>query len=846
MRSLRIVMFGRFEVWRAGSLVSESEWRRKAVKDVLKILVSKPDNLFTPEHLAELVLLEASPQMARRNIQSLVSRLRRVLEPELERGTESRFVIRVGQGYYFSPQADVWLDTSALLEAECRGDAAFDESAFSEAACHYEAAAKLYRGDFLEEDRYSEWTLDIREEWRERHAGILYKLARCYMQAGDYKRAVGIGRRGFEVRPWNEAAMQQLMMCYYASGERMEALRIFARGTEAMLQYLDATPSEETISLNLKIADQLPLEGLIAPPRSRLAVLPLVSIGHDPQVETAADGLTEQLIFALSQIESLRVIAQTSILTYKNSPKRANMIGRELGVGSLLEGSVRAIGDTIRITLQLIDASSEEHLWAATYDWPDAEVLQAQTTVAAAVAGALETEIKKADNERIERAVGGSSAGYAHYLKGRHFLGRLSDTNVRQAVDCFEASVAADPEFSLAHAALVEALCLRGLGGERTVEGLARAKEVANIAIRLDSELAEAQAAKALSCWLSKDEPDKAEEHFKRALELNPKCSMAHHWYGRFLLRTERRGDALVQFLRALEIDPLSPTLNALLAGTLGFEGRHEEAVYYCRKALTVEPSMTRARMSLASSLRALGDWTGAENELRSTIAEDPQNPFPEHVYASHLQYAGRMEEARIHQERSLELLRPPYREDMGYFYAGHFAFFDHDYELAICYLQKAIDTNPLLEQAHLWMSLCHSMRGEARDALASAAHSRGSSGRFLGYPTSMYELWITYAQALAHFVSADSAKVRAALKQVQGARPVPDRALVLALLFLALGDREQTLRWLDTSIRERDHMVVRIAALPMLDSLHDDPGFNALLSKLGLPDLPRELASPT
>jgi len=838
---LRITLLGRFEVARLGETIPDAAWQRIGTKRLLKVLLTKPNHVFTCEQLAEFALPQTNPATARRSVHSLVSRLRRVLEPDLERGSASRYIIRSGGGYYVSTQVGIELDTEELVARDGKGDAAVAAGDDSLAAAEYEAAFRLYQGDFLEEDRYEEWTLDLREAWRERHAGILAKLGQCYARAGDYQRAAAACRRSFEVRPWHDATMRELMGYYYAAGDRAEALHVFSRGTEAMLEYLDVAPSEESRALHQRIVDHLPLDGLVVPSKTRIAVLPLVSIGEDPQIGAMAGGLTEQLIFALSQVASLHVIAQTSILVYKGSTKRASRIARELGVGTLLEGSVRAVGDTIRVTLQLIDGPTEGHLWAGTYDWHTTEALEGQTHVAQEVAEILSSELGDADTRRIARTVGSDSAGYAHYLKGRHFLGRPSDPDTQQAVECFEAAIAADPGFALAHAALADAIYLGGLGGLRVPSAFARAREVADRALAIDGELAEAHAAKAASLWLSDDDPEGAEEHFRLAFERNPRSAMAHVWYGRFLLRTKRAGNALVEFLRALEIDPLSPLLNTRLASALGFERRHEEALYYFRKALEVDANLTSARLGRAVSLRALYRWEDAEREFVTAIANAPTDPFAEHGYAWHLQSLKRTKEARIHQERSLELARPPYSVDVAYLYAGQFYTCEGEYDRAIDYLERALEANPLLRSSHHWMCLCHALQGDAEAATAALKEAEKASGRFLGYPTPMYTVWTTYTWGLIHVVSGRMDKARRTLQDLQHLPPVSDRSLAIAALLTALGDTQEALRWLERSVEERDHYVTRIGVFPMFERLHGEPRFEALLRRMGLPPSTRQ-----
>lgn len=370
----------------------------------------------------------------------------------------------------------------------------------------------------------------------------------------------------------------------------------------------------------------------------------------------------------------------------------------------------------------------------------------------------------------------------------------------------------------------------------RAPSAFARAKEAADRALATDGELAEAHAAKAASLWLSDDDPEAAGAHFRRAFDLNSRSVMAHLWYGRFLLRTKQAGNALVEFLKALEIDPLSPLLNTRLASALGFERRHEEALYYFGRALDVDASLTPARLGLAFSLRSLYDWESAEREIVTAIANAPSDPFAEHAYAWHLQSLRRTKEARAHQARSLELARPPYSVDLAYLYAGQFYCCEGEYDRAIDYLERALDANPLLRSSHHWMCLCYALQGDAKKAAAALKEAEKASGRFLGYPTPMYTVWTTYTWGLIHVVSGRMDKARRTLHDLQRLAPVSDRSLAIGALLTALGDTQEALRWLERSVEERDHYVPRIGVFPMFERLHGEPRFETLLRRMGLP----------
>jgi len=312
----------------------------------------------------------------------------------------------------------------------------------------------------------------------------------------------------------------------------------------------------------------------------RLAVLPLANISPDPKDEYFADGLTEELITVLSQLGALQVIARTSVVQYKSAPKPIPQIGHELGVTSVLEGSVRKAGDQIRITVQLIDVASQSHTWAGTYDRKLDDVFAIQTDVAKRISEALKVKMGKGEETRLAALPSVRSDSYQAYLKGRAILSFIaSEGQLRGAKEQFELAIAADPANARAHAALAQVLFNLGwfYYDDRGDEWEAGIRTHAARALELDPGLAEGHCSLAYILWYA-HEFDAVEKELRLALSLNPSLSFAHYLYALVLEDEGRVSEALEEHAIAEALDPRSGSILASHAQLLLMLRRLEEA----------------------------------------------------------------------------------------------------------------------------------------------------------------------------------------------------------------------------------------------------------------------------
>jgi class 3 adenylate cyclase/tetratricopeptide (TPR) repeat protein len=298
--------------------------------------------------------------------------------------------------------------------------------------------------------------------------------------------------------------------------------------------------------------------GVEAYPPNRIAILPFASFSPDPNDGFFADGITDEIISAAAGISGLNVISRTSVVGYKGTTKKVGEIGRELKVGSILEGTFKKAGNRIRVTTQLIDVAQDRHLWAQNYDRNLDDVFEVQSDVAKHVADALRVKILSPESERIEKKPTENTTAYTLYLKGRYLWNTRQLDDLKEATECFEQAVRKDPTFALGYGGLADcALLFRNNWGMDLDENLEKARQLSAKALELDSQLAEIHATKGL-VHSTEFDFGLAEAEFKRAIELKPSYAAAHMWYYQVLCTELRWDEALEQIERTVELDPLS------------------------------------------------------------------------------------------------------------------------------------------------------------------------------------------------------------------------------------------------------------------------------------------------
>ena len=358
--------------------------------------------------------------------------------------------------------------------------------------------------------------------------------------------------------------------------------------------------------------------GLLGAPEQvrALAVLPLENLSRDPEQEYFAEGLTEALITTLAKIGELRVVSRTSAMLYKGVRKPLREIARELEVDAIVEGTVLRAGRRVRVTAQLIDAPKEMHLWAESYERDLRDVLALQAEVAQAIAREIRVKLTPVDQARFAEVRAVDPDAYEAYLRGRYHWNRRP-SEFAKAIQCFQEAIAKDSTYVAAYAGLAD--CLSGLnvwGIVPASEGSVKAKALAQKALEMDHSSAEAHVSLAFATMYHYDFLT-AEREFERAIELNPRYTLAHQLFGWYLCTMDRYEEAYAEFQRAIRLDPLSSVIHAMLGNVLIYARRYDQALKQCAKALELDPTSGPAHLGLGWAYRCKSLYEPAIAPLR-------------------------------------------------------------------------------------------------------------------------------------------------------------------------------------------------------------------------------------
>ena len=360
-----------------------------------------------------------------------------------------------------------------------------------------------------------------------------------------------------------------------------------------------------------------------------LAVLPLANLSGDPQQEYFADGLTDELIADLASIKSLTVISRTSAMRYKGARKPLPEIARELGVDGIVEGSVLRSNDRVRIKVQLIDAAKDRHVWTQTYDRDTRDVLAMQSEVGRDIAERIDVELTPGERARVTSSRPVNPQAQELYLRGRYYWNKRTRDGLVQALGNFDRAVRIDSTYAVAYAGLADTHVLMPVyAGSSPQESYPRARAAALKALKIDENLAEAHASLGRVKLFYDWDWTGAETEFKRAIELKPSLSMAHHWYSICLRDVGRLKDALAEANRALELDPVSLIINTNLGDTFFYSGQFDQAVAQHRKTLLLDATFPAAHLYLGRALEQKGLIQDAVAEFQRARSLTGTGPY--------------------------------------------------------------------------------------------------------------------------------------------------------------------------------------------------------------------------
>jgi serine/threonine protein kinase/tetratricopeptide (TPR) repeat protein len=386
--------------------------------------------------------------------------------------------------------------------------------------------------------------------------------------------------------------------------------------------------------------------GAGAAPSASIAVLPFANRGRDEDDEYFADGITEDVIAQLAKMRTLKVISRTSVMPFKKSDQSVQQIAAHLQVATVLEGSVRRIGDRVRIVAQLVEAASGRSLWAETYDRQLNDIFAIQSDVALRIADGLKAELSPIERRRITREPTQDMQAYEHYLRGRHAMVRFTPVELQRAIDHFARAIARDPNFALPHVGTALAyaeLAELAAGGQDEIGPVALA--AGERAVALDPELGEAYCARGHARRTFQFDWEGAEADFRRALELSPNSADTYDLYGRLCSGLQRWDEAIALLQRAYELDPL--THRADLASTFLRAGRNEEAVEAATAAIALDPSYPRVHATLGWGLLRSGRTSEGIAALEHAVTLDPDGSMWLAQLGQAYGMAGRRDEAR-------------------------------------------------------------------------------------------------------------------------------------------------------------------------------------------------------
>jgi serine/threonine-protein kinase len=362
-----------------------------------------------------------------------------------------------------------------------------------------------------------------------------------------------------------------------------------------------------------------------------VAVLPFGNLSRDPDNEYFAAGIQDEIITRLAQISDLKVISCTSTQRYKSTGENLRQIANELGVTNIVEGSVQKANDQVHVNVQLLNAVTDSHLWADTFDRKLTDVFGVESEIAKTIADTLRAKLTGREVVTLAARPTENNAAHDLYLKGRFFWNKRTSADMKTALGYFEQAANVDPNYAIAYAGMADCYLLLPLyGGGVPTEMYPKATTMAQKAIALDPNLGEPHASLGLIHALFDFDFATSMREFEEAIRLNPNYATAHHWFGDSTLPALGQFDrANAEVKRALELDPLSVVYNVDAGTVYWITGRYQEAVAQFRKAIEMDPRNYTAHWGLGQALERVGDLAGAIAEYeKSTQLDDDPLPF--------------------------------------------------------------------------------------------------------------------------------------------------------------------------------------------------------------------------
>ncbi|MCH7643904.1 MAG: hypothetical protein IH974_03640 [Myxococcales bacterium] len=575
-----------------------------------------------------------------------------------------------------------------------------------------------------------------------------------------------------------------------------------------------------------------------------IAVLPFENLSQDATNEPFTMGIHDDILTQISKISALKVISRTSVMEYRNTTKNLKTIGQELGAATILEGGVQRAGDRVRINVQLIDAATDEHLWADTYDrkLTAANIFAIQTEIATAIADALRATLSTEEQELLDTVPTENMAALEAYFRGKLRMAKRNSAALAEAVDDFNRAIEFDPGFALAYVGLADSYQLQveysGLPLDEMIE---KAQTATDKALALDDRLAEAYTSLA-GIKQARNDLEGAETTYLRALELNPNYATAYHWYSSLLSGASgRRDEALELSKKAAELDPRSPIILQGVGNSYDSVGRFDEGLAWFHKSIEIDPDFSGGYLWIAGHYwQVKGRLDEAVRWFRKGVSVDPGNlgfAFLGWVFLD----LGDLDRAEYWIERSTELapegFYPNLATELLHLYRG-------DLPAALEYGRRAFGTeDPWAFQYHSFEPVrIHEMRAgrylEARAAFEKIAPELlNEDSPEIG--TRNYRVAIDLALILSKTGEQQRADrlLGDSLQYIQRIPRLGDGGYGVAdvQIYALQGEKQKALSTLQRAIDEGccESWWYYLKFDPTLEPLHDEPEFQAMVIEI-------------
>ena len=582
--------------------------RRRKAEALLAYLALQPDERHGRDKLAALLWGRQTDEQARLNLRQCLASLRKAM------GAPAAAVIDADQASIMVHGDAIEVDVETLRKL---ADRDLTEGLVDAAGlCKGELLADLN----LREDEFEDWLSLERQTARKLQADVLRRVSEERLADGDGEAAVAAAEQLTRLEPLDETAQRLTMRAYAAAGQRSAALAHYQASKALLESELGVEPEAETTALLQAIKDgdgpmrerapDVP-DARTAPDKPSIAVLPFANLSGDPEQEYFADGIVEDIITALSRYRWFPVLARNSSFTYKDRAVDVAQIGAELGARYVVEGSVRKGGDQVRITVQLIDARSGDHIWAEHYDCALDAIFTVQDEITEAIVGAIEPELASTERERAQRKPSERLDAWDCYHRGLwHFYQFTKESNAR-AQQLMRQAIEMDPGFGLAHAGLAGNLYMGVMHGysEAPEQATSAAFEAARQALALDDKHAGAHFSLG-RVYILMRELDAAIAELETAIALNPSFADAYYGLSMSLLYAGRPEESIVAMDNALRLSPHDPyhwIFLTIRAAALAITQRHGEALENANEAARHPGAKLTAFVVQAACLALVG-----------------------------------------------------------------------------------------------------------------------------------------------------------------------------------------------------------------------------------------------